>query len=823
MQSTSATWKSLLYGENTRLEAAAVIAGTEYAAVSAPVISRGLTQNGLSIGNAVSANCRFSVMTGDAIPRSATVQIRMRLTDGETASEWLPAGTFMIGRRSRDPITGLLTLECYDALLKANAVWTPSEGAWPRSMAGVAAELAGLIGLEMDARNSIRTGSIYVIREPGGNATVNEILGKIAAANGGNWIVTPANRLRLAPVVSAAGAESAAQAVEVAGVVGSVGVSVGGSVTGIRYTADGEKMLAGTDEGIVLDADVTAPLALELLETLSGMTYRPFDLRGAVYDPAAELGDYVRAAGGLASVLYSEQATLGPAFRGDISAPDSDELSDEFPYIGPTERSANAMRAYVERAVTALDDSLDQEAVFNRLTDDGAAQGMMLYNGQLYVNASYIRSGTLVLGGLNNQNGTLRVVNANGEVVGTWTKDGVTIDKGTIHIPNASDARSYVEITGGVLPFKSVKYDENSSRYTRVNVATYGLDVGRFQDGSNTALASTMIQGSAVYVTTNSSDNTARYESTDNYNHRGGTYGTDHVGLYSDAVSWFLLQHANYQYNDTGKNRMWMRGDVQIVGNLSASNLPAFPLSAANGGTGQTSLQATRNAMGLGNTTGALPVANGGTGATTAAGARSNLGAVNKAGDTMTGNLTVQGSMYPKVILSPTYNSTANSAQFEGSYQGSASMQAWQDAAGNNRRVLEVRTRGYQSSLDNALALRDCVSGSWSTYRVFHEGMTTAVPVNKGGAGATTAAAARQNLGIRSGTKVVTLTNGSASVPFSDFGVTSRPDALILTPQSEASILRYDWDNPSSAVVLRYQNADGSTFSGLLRFGWVCV
>lgn len=52
----------------------------------------------------------------------------------------------------------------------------------------------------------------------------------------------------------------------------------------------------------------------------------------------------------------------------------------------------------------------------------------------------------------------------------------------------------------------------------------------------------------------------------------------------------------------------------------------SLPLSTANGGTGQTSLQATRNAMGLGNTLGALPVANGGTGATNASAARTNLG-----------------------------------------------------------------------------------------------------------------------------------------------------------------------------------------------------
>lgn len=48
----------------------------------------------------------------------------------------------------------------------------------------------------------------------------------------------------------------------------------------------------------------------------------------------------------------------------------------------------------------------------------------------------------------------------------------------------------------------------------------------------------------------------------------------------------------------------------------SATDITSGTLGVARGGTGQTSLQATRNAMGLGNTTGALPVANGGTGQT---------------------------------------------------------------------------------------------------------------------------------------------------------------------------------------------------------------
>lgn len=46
-----------------------------------------------------------------------------------------------------------------------------------------------------------------------------------------------------------------------------------------------------------------------------------------------------------------------------------------------------------DTAVDNLDDSLDQEGVFNRLTNNGATQGIYLENGQLYINASYIQSG----------------------------------------------------------------------------------------------------------------------------------------------------------------------------------------------------------------------------------------------------------------------------------------------------------------------------------------------------------------------------------------------------------------------------------------------
>jgi hypothetical protein len=52
----------------------------------------------------------------------------------------------------------------------------------------------------------------------------------------------------------------------------------------------------------------------------------------------------------------------------------------------------------------------------------------------------------------------------------------------------------------------------------------------------------------------------------------------------------------------------------------------ATVVPVANGGTGQTTVAAARNALGLGNTAGALPVANGGTGAGSAKAALTNLG-----------------------------------------------------------------------------------------------------------------------------------------------------------------------------------------------------
>lgn len=99
-----------------------------------------------------------------------------------------------------------------------------------------------------------------------------------------------------------------------------------------------------------------------------------------------------------------------------------------------------------DTAVNKLDESLNQQEVFDRLTNNGAMNGLYMRSNQLYVNASYIRSGTLVLGGSNNSNGTLSVRNESNTEIGRWDRNGIYINGGSIYNTTSSTG---VSIQGG--------------------------------------------------------------------------------------------------------------------------------------------------------------------------------------------------------------------------------------------------------------------------------------------------------------------------------------------------------------------------------------
>ena len=70
-------------------------------------------------------------------------------------------------------------------------------------------------------------------------------------------------------------------------------------------------------------------------------------------------------------------------------------IEETEPILAQAINSANQSANDANQAVTDLDNSLNQEGVFNRLTNNGQTQGIYLQDGILYINASYIASGTV--------------------------------------------------------------------------------------------------------------------------------------------------------------------------------------------------------------------------------------------------------------------------------------------------------------------------------------------------------------------------------------------------------------------------------------------
>lgn len=126
--------------------------------------------------------------------------------------------------------------------------------------------------------------------------------------------------------------------------------------------------------------------------------------------------------------------------------------------IGDAATLASA-ESYADNAVTTYDTTvMTQTGVFNKLTVNGTKQGIYMdSNGDLYVNASYIKSGTLSLGGANNVNGTMIVYDASGNEIGHWDNSGIYILNGEIYQEQYVDSSvgtgwlriQSTEITGG--------------------------------------------------------------------------------------------------------------------------------------------------------------------------------------------------------------------------------------------------------------------------------------------------------------------------------------------------------------------------------------
>lgn len=107
-------------------------------------------------------------------------------------------------------------------------------------------------------------------------------------------------------------------------------------------------------------------------------------------------------------------------------------------------------------------ESLTPAEVFNLLTNNGEIKGIYQEGNQLYINATYIKSGTLTLGGKNNGRGSLTILDENDKVIGIIDNSGALLMRGSFK--NVSETRE-AEMNYGELTFR-----ENGE-----TIGTYGI------------------------------------------------------------------------------------------------------------------------------------------------------------------------------------------------------------------------------------------------------------------------------------------------------------------------------------------------------------
>lgn len=199
-QTTSDLWKELFRMRGTVREYAFDIGGTWYGPEAEVFhsVERELFED-FGIGQATSATLTLKLLA-DVIPKAAIIKRYIRLKNDESISEWLPKGVFFTNRRSVDD--DYWTIEAFDAMGKADQTYLPDvvEGDWPIPMKSAVEEIAARMGVSIDARTVLN--ETYMLQYPT-DRTMRQVLKEVAAAHGGNWVITDIGELYLVPLLSA--------------------------------------------------------------------------------------------------------------------------------------------------------------------------------------------------------------------------------------------------------------------------------------------------------------------------------------------------------------------------------------------------------------------------------------------------------------------------------------------------------------------------------------------------------------------------------------------------------------------------------------------
>ena len=328
-----------------------------------------LPNNVPGVGGTNAKQLSVTILPKSEIGRGEQVQVQMRVSvrSGLIAqSEWIPKGTFFVDTREISADGLRTTFHCYDAMLKGDADFMQSThiDPWDQDTtdADVVADIATILGVPVDPSNVLGG---YTIQRPLDGLTVREVLGYIGALNGGNFIVSEQNKLKLIKLVSDRSLLATEEhqpilfgnvfiVLHTPGYGGSTETNVGRLVesftdlgvkapyTGVRaWYTDEDCYKAGTEDGSVLE--FVCPWATQasvnaILAEINGFVYHPYEATKAELIPIVEMGDVVGVNGAFAP-MYSFNVTLDGGYWPDIGAPSDGDQDYEYPYVSKAERA----------------------------------------------------------------------------------------------------------------------------------------------------------------------------------------------------------------------------------------------------------------------------------------------------------------------------------------------------------------------------------------------------------------------------------------------------------------------------------------------------
>lgn len=195
MYTVSSTWNTLIADNKHWFETRVDINGVSYysdAIVSVSVQNTMFSGEQPGVGGCLSAELQLTMLAPSVtIPRMATVNPYVRVTNGTLTSEWIPQGKFFIDTREttkNDDGLPVLTVHAYDSMLKAEGDFPDTTVSFPQTDINVVNMIATELGVGVDARTTALMTNAYQIGLPVGYS-MREVLSNIAGMYAGNWIM----------------------------------------------------------------------------------------------------------------------------------------------------------------------------------------------------------------------------------------------------------------------------------------------------------------------------------------------------------------------------------------------------------------------------------------------------------------------------------------------------------------------------------------------------------------------------------------------------------------------------------------------------------